>query len=66
LRRIVDFPQHRIITDVLVNGRSCTATTRYVLKPGFRQYAMPRLTTGEMASWENARVISSSCTIGQP
>ncbi len=63
LRRIVDYPQNQTITDVRVNGKSCTAATQYVLKPGFKEFTLPRLASREIGYYTGVHVTSSSCRI---
>ena len=55
--------QNQTITYVRVNGRNCSATTRYVLKPGFKEFTLPRLASREIAYYSAIHLISSSCRI---
>ena len=55
--------QNQTITYFRVNGRNCSATTKYVLKPGFKEFMLPRLVSREIAYYNGIRLISSSCRI---
>jgi hypothetical protein len=63
LRRIVNYPQNQTIIDVRVSGASCQVSVKYVLKPDFKEFMLPRLVTRELAYYDSPRVLSTSCQI---
>ena len=59
LRAIREYPNHQMIIDLLVSGKECTITVRYVLKPGKRDYAF--VSGGGTASCEKPKIVRTAC-----
>ncbi len=59
LRAIRDYPNHQMIIDLQVSGKSCVINVRSVLKPGKSQYVFT--SAGGAATCDKPRIVSTAC-----
>src|SRR5436190_15139253 len=59
LRATRDYPNHQMITDLQVSGKSCVINVRNVLKPGKSQYVFT--SAGGAATCDKPRIVSTAC-----
>lgn len=63
IQRIYNAPTHVSTITIKVDGKSCTASVNYELKPGQKEYQTYSVTLGTLAFYSELRPVNTTCTI---
>ena len=63
IQRIYNAPTHVSTITIKVNGKSCSASASYDLKPGHKEYQTYSVSLGTQAFYSELRHVGTTCTI---